>query len=57
MPETDVKRALELLRNAHDLLNESKIENLKKSASYLEESIYWLERQKTKKTVDKQEVL
>jgi hypothetical protein len=44
MSDTDVQKALALLREAHDLLKESQVENLKKSASYLEESIVWLKK-------------
>lgn len=47
MPDTDVKRALELLKEAHWLLTASECDNLKKSAHYLEESIMWLNQQKT----------
>lgn len=46
MPDTDVQKALELLRKAHDLLGESELDNLKRAASYLKESIEWLNRQK-----------
>ena len=50
MPDTDVKKALELLKEAHRLLNSSEIENLKTSAGYLRESIQWLGRQHREKT-------
>ena len=45
MPDTDVKKALELLKAAHNLLISSEVENLKKSANYLKESIHWLNQQ------------
>ena len=46
MPNADVKKALELLKVAHDLLQDSELENLKRSAGYLKESIQWLGRQR-----------
>lgn len=52
MPETDVKKALELLKKAHDLLNESEVENLQTSAKYLKQSIEWLNRQNSKTPID-----
>lgn len=45
MPDTDIQKALELLKEAHRLLNGSEIENLKTSAGYIKESIQWLNRQ------------
>lgn len=45
MPDTDIKKALILLQQAHDILAESTVENLRKSAEYLEQSIEWLNRQ------------
>lgn len=47
MPETNIKKAMELLKQAHDVLNKSEVENLKKSAEYLEKSILWLNRHGT----------
>jgi len=44
MSNTDVKKALILLQQAHDILAESTVENLRKSADYLEQSIEWLNR-------------
>lgn len=45
MPDTDVNKALVLLKEAHELLKKSEVENLKKSAEYLNESIQWLRLQ------------
>lgn len=49
MPDNDVKEALDLLKKAHALLDSSEIDNLKKSASYLKESILCLSQKKVTK--------
>lgn len=45
MPDTDVKKALTLLKEARELLRGSEVENLQKSADYLKDSIQWLNLQ------------
>jgi len=45
MPDTDVQKALGLLKEARELLKNSEVGNLKKSAGYLKESIQWLSLQ------------
>mgnify|MGYP001136900582 CR=1 FL=1 len=45
MPDTDVKKALVLLKEAHELLKKSEVDNLIKSADYLNESMQWLKLQ------------
>ena len=47
MPNADVKKALELLKEAHQLLKDSELENLQRSANYLQESIQWLRQQRS----------
>lgn len=39
MQNTDIKKALSMLREAHSLLKNSKVENLRKSAGYLSKSL------------------
>jgi hypothetical protein len=46
MSEIDVQRAMNLLNDAHELLKNSEVENLRKSADYLKQSIHWLKLQK-----------
>lgn len=47
MPDTDIRKALELLNEAKTLLKASECENLKKSANYLVESIELLKKHKS----------
>ncbi|MDT8421246.1 MAG: hypothetical protein RQ754_12520 [Desulfuromonadales bacterium] len=46
MSEIDVQRAMDLLKKAHELLKNSEVENLRKSADYLKQSIHWLNLQR-----------
>jgi len=49
-----MREALELLKKAHEILDESDVENLKKSATYLKQSIECLARQKQTKRPETQ---
>lgn len=49
MAEMEIHKAMTLLVRAHDMLKESEVENLRKSADYLKESINWLDQQKRHK--------
>lgn len=49
MSDTEIRKALELLQKAHDILADSEVTNLKTSAEYLEQSIVWLQKQEQSK--------
>jgi hypothetical protein len=44
MRNTEIKKALSMLREAHALLKNSKVDNLRKSANYLNQSLQVLQR-------------
>jgi len=44
MSNTDIKKALSLLKEAYDILKNADNRNLKKSADYLKESIQWIKQ-------------
>lgn len=44
MPNTDIKKALSLLKEAYEILKTAENNNLKKSADYLKESIQWIKQ-------------
>lgn len=44
MENTEIKRALSMLREAQQLLKDSKVANLKRSAAYLSESLLVLQQ-------------
>lgn len=53
MPYVDVKKASDLLKAAYDLLKKSEVENLKRSADYLKESILLLSRKPSESATNK----
>lgn len=44
MQNTEIKRAMNMLKEAQQLLKDSKVSNLKKSANYLRESLQALQQ-------------
>lgn len=44
MQNTEIKKALSMLKEAQQLLKDSKVANLKRSAGYLSESLQVLEQ-------------
>ena len=44
MQRTDIKKAMTMLKEAHSLLKNSKVDNLRKSADYLHETLQALQQ-------------
>lgn len=52
MSAVEIQRALQLLKDAQRLLKHSELENLQKSAEYLEQSIHWLKQQERQRSLE-----